>query len=110
MSKALGIGSCFSRQSSPYIWISDSFLTETFNRFCHNRRHGSNVPGPLEAQRRASRRKNTSLAYVGGGGIATDPTIVLGSSANKLAWWNATESKPVERGTSEHSSLHGYVC
>ena len=44
-----------------HIWISDELLSEAFNayaRVSHSaRRYGSNVPGPLEARRRASKRR-----------------------------------------------------
>ena len=47
--------------SSNHIWISDELLAEAFNRYVRvshtTRRYGSNVPGPLEARRRASRRR-----------------------------------------------------
>ncbi|KIW95942.1 uncharacterized protein Z519_03008 [Cladophialophora bantiana CBS 173.52] len=89
MTKGLSAASCISHQGSRFAWIPDALLTDTFNRFCHHKRYGSSVPGPLEAQRRAAKRKNTSLAHASLGGISTDPSIVLGSSANKLAWWQS---------------------
>ncbi|KIW24457.1 uncharacterized protein PV07_10169 [Cladophialophora immunda] len=91
MTKRLSAASCISYQTPRFVWISDALLTDTFNRFCHHKRYGSSVPGPLEAQRRAARRKNTSLAYASPGGISADPSIVLGSSANKLAWWQSPQ-------------------
>ncbi|KIW78441.1 hypothetical protein Z517_08277 [Fonsecaea pedrosoi CBS 271.37] len=91
MTKSLSAASCISNQTPRFVWISDALLTDTFNRFGHHKRYGSSVPGPLEAQRRAARRKNTSLAYASPGGIAADPSIVLGSSANKLAWWQSPQ-------------------
>ncbi|KAH6202441.1 hypothetical protein HBI15_183440 [Parastagonospora nodorum] len=46
----------------PHIWISDELLSSAFHRFfrssCpHQKRHGSHVPGPLEARRRAAKRR-----------------------------------------------------
>src|ERR1700753_2284583 len=87
MSKRLAAASCITYQTPKFVWISDALLTETFNRFFHHKRYGSNVPGPLEAQRRATKRKNTGLAAVSGGGIPIDPSIVLGSTANEAGWW-----------------------
>ncbi|KAF1808354.1 hypothetical protein P152DRAFT_452932 [Eremomyces bilateralis CBS 781.70] len=82
---------------SPYVWIPDTLLTEAFHRFLRtssalpapsscrsapracsgvppapalcSRRHGSNVPGPLEANRRLARRRMgaTVEAYSDGG-------------------------------------------
>jgi hypothetical protein len=44
-----------------HIWISDELLAEAFNRYVRvshtAKRHGSNVPGPLEARRRATKRR-----------------------------------------------------
>lgn len=48
-----------------HIWISDDLLSLAVNRFfrasCphHQKRHGSHVPGPLEARRRAAKRQMT---------------------------------------------------
>ena len=98
MTKTLTAASCVSRQRTQFLWISDALLADTFNSFCHHKRYGSNVPGPLEAQRRAAKRKNTSLAHVNSGGISADPSIVLGSSANKLAWWNFPKDTESESG------------
>lgn len=72
------------------IWITDEVLSEAFNRYVRvshaSRRFGSHVPGPLEARRRASKRRigcavvGASVAPPGGdfgalfgaGGAATD--------------------------------------
>ncbi|EUC48414.1 hypothetical protein COCMIDRAFT_87355 [Bipolaris oryzae ATCC 44560] len=50
-----------------HIWISDDLLVRALHSFfpssCpHQRRHGSNVPGPLEARRRAAKRRMTVSA------------------------------------------------
>lgn len=50
-----------------HIWISDELLSSTLHRFfrasCpHQKRHGSHVPGPLEARRRAAKRRMTVSA------------------------------------------------
>jgi hypothetical protein len=46
---------------SNHIWISDELLAEAFNRYVRvshtTRRCGSNVPGPLEARKRATKRR-----------------------------------------------------
>lgn len=59
-------------QTSPthaqHIWISDDLLAQAFSRFTlavnstGSKRHGSNVPGPLEARKRAARRRMVGLA------------------------------------------------
>lgn len=62
-------GAAQTLQSSPsqHIWISDQFLSSTLHRFLrttcpHQKRHGSHVPGPLEARRRAAKRRMTASA------------------------------------------------
>lgn len=47
-----------------HVWISDDLLSSTFHNFFRNscpqqKRHGSHVPGPLEARRRAAKRRMT---------------------------------------------------
>ncbi|KAF2664405.1 hypothetical protein BT63DRAFT_107731 [Microthyrium microscopicum] len=48
-----------SSQPHNFIWISDSILNNAYNRFANvvKKRHGSSVPGPLEAQRRLGKRR-----------------------------------------------------
>jgi hypothetical protein len=47
-------------QSIQHIWITDDVLAQAFHRFARvsqtHRRHGSTVPGPLEARRRLAKR------------------------------------------------------
>lgn len=94
MTKVLTAASCVSRQHPPFVWISDALLSDSFSRFCRQKRHGSNVPGPLEAQRRAAKRKNTSLAHPSHGTTSIDPVAVFGSSRN-VEWWQApTHAEP----------------
>ncbi|KAF2129799.1 hypothetical protein P153DRAFT_315039 [Dothidotthia symphoricarpi CBS 119687] len=50
-----------------HAWVPDDVLSLAVHRFfrisCpHQRRHGSNVPGPLEARRRATKRRMTASA------------------------------------------------
>ena len=69
-----------------YVWLSDVLLANVYERFTRTHiRHGSNVPGPLEARRRATRRKNTSWAYAGSPS-PIDPTILFGA-AQQSDWW-----------------------
>jgi hypothetical protein len=79
-----------SRAASPFtsIWISDSFLAESIQRFTYtHRRHGSAVPGPLEARKRATRGRNTSIAFAGHGGSPIEVAAMFGPD-NKVDWWN----------------------
>jgi hypothetical protein len=60
-----------------HVWISDECLAGAFQRFLKcQRRHESRVPGPLEANRRLAKRKNTALARTGS---AYGPTIDVGN-------------------------------
>ena len=57
--------------SAAYIWINDDLLAQAFSRFSSRviwtaKRHGSSVPGPLEARRRLARRRMVGLANHGG--------------------------------------------
>ncbi|KAK6005494.1 hypothetical protein QM012_007136 [Aureobasidium pullulans] len=74
----------------PYIWISDDALATAYRRFANTclvnhshtntRRHGSNVPGPLEARRRLARRRMAGLSIAGSSpGIMPDFGALLGS-------------------------------
>ncbi|KAF2658069.1 hypothetical protein K491DRAFT_676686 [Lophiostoma macrostomum CBS 122681] len=52
----------------PFVWISDDALSDALRRFSRfgcvqQRRPGSHVPGPLEARRRAVRRRMTVQAH-----------------------------------------------
>ncbi|KAF4533909.1 Fungal specific transcription factor domain containing protein [Lasiodiplodia theobromae] len=54
------------RHAQP-VWITDEVLADAFHRFLNvsnasRKRYGSNVPGPLEARRRASKRRIMGLA------------------------------------------------
>jgi hypothetical protein len=90
----LSIGRPVLQQSpaSTSIWISDFLLAEPIQRFtCVHRRHGSSVPGPLEARRRATRRRSTSLASVGPNGPPIDVGSLFGPGRS-CEWWNIPNS------------------
>ena len=95
-----GIGAAgaiqFSARTRPanFVWISDELLACTFARFCQ-RRHGSCVPGPLEARRRAAKRKNTSLASQSWSPVSLDP-------GQHVSWWQSDKDvKNVESSMSQ---------
>lgn len=90
-------------------WISDAILAESIQRFtCVHRRHGSSVPGALEARRRATRRRKTSLVSVGGEGARNEVEAVL-RSGRRPEWWNAPSSCGAQAGTAEGASLHPFL-
>ena len=58
------------KNSGDYIWISDKALDHAIQRFSHiriSRRHVGLAPGPLEARKRASKRRMMNLAQAGDG-------------------------------------------
>ena len=74
-----------------HVWISDDALTSTFRRYANRqRRHGSNVPGPLEARRRLAKRKNGALAGVGGPGGLDDIACLFGKEGQSHLKWTST--------------------
>jgi len=76
--------------SSAHIWISDDLLQTSINAFTSKsgtqacRRHGSNVPGPLEARRRLAKRKLGHLAVAGAYGAPhIDPAMAFSWFGNR---------------------------
>ncbi|KAJ5460621.1 uncharacterized protein N7458_002173 [Penicillium daleae] len=70
-----------------HLWISDDLLAATFRRFANGqRRHGSCVPGPLEARRRLAKRRNTALAGLGAVS-AEDIACLFGRNGREHMKW-----------------------
>lgn len=63
-------------------------------------RFASAIPGPLEARRRSSKRKNTSLAQFDRPPASIDSSVIFGSS-RPHEWWNSrttpNEEAPPQR-------------
>ncbi|OAX85420.1 hypothetical protein ACJ72_00191 [Emergomyces africanus] len=67
-----------------HIWISDELVSQGFYRFArHHKRYGSSVPGPLEAQKRLSRRRHAALALMGPPPPAIEAAILFGNPAHQ---------------------------
>lgn len=84
-----------------HVWISDELLDSLYQRFSLSRipkRCGSSVPGPLEAQRRAAKRRMMGLAKLEGGeGGPIHPAFLagLGSGRELYGWkWQAPITSP----------------
>lgn len=76
-----------STPSLDHLWVSDDLLATTFRRFANGqRRHGSCVPGPLEARRRLAKRRNTALAGIGGGPVE-DIACLFGRNGREHLKW-----------------------
>ncbi|KAJ5759374.1 hypothetical protein N7520_006530 [Penicillium odoratum] len=87
-------------------WVSDDLLAATFRRFANGqRRHGSCVPGPLEARRRLARRRNTALA---GFGVspAEDIACLFGRNGREHMKWT---DHPWQRSHVDTQDLSSYA-
>ncbi|RMZ83057.1 hypothetical protein DV738_g1339, partial [Chaetothyriales sp. CBS 135597] len=94
MRKGANPAGCITRSLAPTtvqpLWITDAVLANAYQRFawaCSHRRHGSNVPGPLEARRRAAKRKNTSWAQLRTHS-PIEPALLFGQQ-NHAEWWQS---------------------
>ena len=79
------------RAPKDYVWSSEEVLNNAINHFSRGitfRRHVGAVPGPLEARKRAAKRRIVNLAQVGGAG-EIDPSVVggLGSALGQNVGW-----------------------
>ena len=92
-------------QSIDHIWISNDLLSSAFRRFTRSRsskRHGSFVPGPLEARKRQARRRMVDVAAARGDGIVgaldTGAYLVAGGSlTNQSFQWQPPLAPARER-------------
>ena len=97
-----------------HIHISEHFFNNAMHRFAHGRvprRHVGLAPGPLEARKRATRRRMMNLAQVGGGG-SLDPNVLPGlGSPDYMEWkWQCPEPLAPQRtnGNENPSNLVAY--
>lgn len=87
-----------------HLWITDDILNNALSRVTlseFSRRHGSSVPGPLEARRRAPKRRLMNLASPPAAGVI-EPSFLPGinSGLDSTGWqWQApsipTSQEPV---------------
>ncbi|KAJ5387855.1 hypothetical protein N7509_010396 [Penicillium cosmopolitanum] len=95
-----------SAPSLDHLWISDDLLATTFRRFANGqRRHGSCVPGPLEARRRLAKRRNTALAGLGGGPVE-DIACLFGRNGREHMKWT---DHPWQRAPLDTQGLGSYA-
>ena len=86
------LGQHIAQLSPSSIWITDAVLEHAWARFvCPQRRHGSSVPGPLEARRRSAKRRMTELAGSAGGGGHIDSALLMGMDTKRQWGWNPPE-------------------
>lgn len=127
---------CLCPQSAPSsaaLWITDDVLAAAWRRFTHvynnthsqrhridgGRRHGSNVPGPLEARRRLAKRRMglASHAQPSNGGFAGDFGALFGFGTRgatrqdvEKGWkWEAPKTQQRDvTGSDVEGSVLGY--
>ena len=66
--------------NTDHVWIGEDLLDSTLRQFVNKRqwiRNSSSVPGPLEARKRAAKRRMVNVAPAAGS-AAIDPTLLLG--------------------------------
>lgn len=82
-----------------HLWITDDIFNDSLSRFtltALSRKHGSFVPGPLEARRRAAKRRMVNLAKTGGG-VVTAPILFSEMNQDQYSkeWqWQSTSIPP----------------
>lgn len=84
-----------------HVWISEDALDNAMRNFAHaktSRRHVSLAPGPLEARKRATKRRMVNVAQVGGGG-GVDPALLqgLGGPLERRDWQWQSPTPSVSR-------------
>ena len=98
---------------SDHLWISDDFLAHVFTKFVGSsqRRHGSNVPGPLEAKRRLNKRRNMNSARTGASaGSAADVALLFGVGSNNARTNSQTAvAEEVSGSWSSVTPYHGFL-
>lgn len=84
------------------MWVSEDFLATTFRRFANGQRqqqrYESRAPGPLESRRRLAKRRNTSLASVGGPGQWGDIACLFGKNGKEHMKWTDRRAQVQDRG------------
>jgi hypothetical protein len=97
------------------VWITDDVLCDAFNRFLRfsngAKRYGSNVPGPLEAQRRLAKRRMMALAGAGAAPVV-DPIALFrmgGPKLGKMRWQPPMQKEETDRGSEWYLSCSIFV-
>ena len=98
----------------PFVWISNDFLGDLLHQFTvskTSKRHGSSVPGPLEAIRRMAKRRMMNMAVAGAAPTDAGMFMLPGAhSIEKGLRWEApvqlgqtSSIIPTERGKCHYS-------
>lgn len=97
---------------SDHIWISEDALDRAIYQFARPRifrRHVGLAPGPLEARKRATKRRMMNLAQVGGEG-GPDPSVLPGfgvAPESGWQWQGPAVPKPREDGGTYTRRIQG---
>ncbi|KAI4203344.1 MAG: hypothetical protein LQ350_001865 [Teloschistes chrysophthalmus] len=98
------------------IWISDDILNHALHRFTLLqvlRRHGSTIPGPLEARKRTAKRRMMGLVPTATGGLHPHPGFLSGlkrEQEGQQGWqWRNPETAQIRESQlpQDHASALG---
>lgn len=92
------------------LWITDDIFNDSLSRSALaalSRKHGSFVPGPLEARRRAAKRRMVNLAKTGGGVVNE---AILFSETNHDQYSNEWQWKPPSISLAPVPPQQGQEC
>ena len=88
------------KRRGDYVWISEDALDIAIQRFSHariSRRHVGLAPGPLEARKRASKRRMMNLAQAGGA-TELDPMLLPRVGVAPEKGWQWQSPSPASPG------------
>ncbi|KAI4107375.1 MAG: hypothetical protein L6R37_001736 [Teloschistes peruensis] len=105
---------------SDLVWISDDILNHALHRFTLlrvPRRHGSTIPGPLEARKRTAKRRMMGLVPTATGGLHPHPGFLSGlkreqESQQGFQWRNPETAQPGDSQLAQDhaSALESDIC
>src|ERR1700761_2873223 len=106
---------CICKPAKPLLWITDEVLDNAFQRFLRisrtAKRYGSNVPGPLEAQRRLAKRRIMAAAAPWGA-PTVDATALFGAGppAREQLRWEPPAPAQTTREPNGNGNHHGFIA
>lgn len=94
-----------------HIWVSEDVLNSAMRRLAYGRipkRHVGLAPGPLEARKRATKRRMMNFAQIGGG-AGFDPSVLPGPERVDWTWQSPTPPIP-QRSDGRPRSSGSMAC
>ncbi|KAL6714546.1 hypothetical protein ACLMJK_007971 [Lecanora helva] len=95
------------KTSRDHIWISEDALDNAIQRFSHtrvSRRHVGLAPGPLEARKRANKRRMMNLAQAESGS-ELNPAVLHGLKRPPQTGWHWQSPSPTHPRTSKGTPI-----